>query len=637
MKTMLSLLFACVAILALPANVQAQHDHSHVAVVPQEKQEKPKVFLDRSPRAVAYQLKRLNNQRLLMVDRKPDDKKYAPVYTAILTRAGMSPQFREEAVEALVAINQSSNASVLLDVLAAAKTESREEKATAKQLSRMLLKQPIEKLKEQGDALTEATASENEFFSSVGFAGLIVSGQADAAWKVAESGLEKSWLASIALVPDVETRNRLQPHVVKLLQKPDDIKIAAIKSLRHIKSKPDETFALMAAVSSDEKYLPAAVKTMLGVPAKFRNAEVSQNMVDFLITRAEKTKPAERTSNQFIDTMQLVDQCMASVPAEKAKAYRARLNKVSVRVVRILTVKEEMRYDVPFFAVQAGTDVQVVMDNVDLMPHNLVITQPGQLKLVAELGLAAGPKNGLDGKPYVPKSEHVIEATGMVAASSTERLTFTAPKNPGAYPYVCTYPQHWSRMYGVMVMVEDLDAWLKNPVKPEDPIGSDRSFVNDWSVDKLAPELEAGIRGRTMKIGNRIFEEATCVQWHKLGGEGGAVGPELDEVFAKWKGDQKTILREILTPSHFVDEKYKMEMILTIDGLTISGIVQNEDDEKVQLLDNPEAKELTTVLQDDIEERQKTTMSIMPKALMNNFTKDEIFELFAYMKNSQKK
>ena len=78
-----------------------QHDHAghdHGAAKPIEP---PKIFLDKSLRIVQYQLNRLDNERLLLVERKTDDLKYAPVYSAILTRAGMSPQYREEALEGL--------------------------------------------------------------------------------------------------------------------------------------------------------------------------------------------------------------------------------------------------------------------------------------------------------------------------------------------------------------------------------------------------------------------------------------------------------------------------------------------------------------------------------------------------------
>ena len=45
-----------------------------------------------------------------------------------------------------------------------------------------------------------------------------------------------------------------------------------------------------------------------------------------------------------------------------------------------------MSYDKEFIAVQAGKTVEIIFDNVDLMPHNLVIGQPGSLE---ELGIQA--------------------------------------------------------------------------------------------------------------------------------------------------------------------------------------------------------------------------------------------------------
>ena len=221
----------------------------------------------------------------------------------------------------------------------------------------------------------------------------------------------------------------------------------------------------------------------------------------------------------------------------------------------------------------------------------------------------------------------------MVPADQQNTLTFTAPTTPGEYPYVCTFPQHWYRMYGVMVVVDDLDDWLKNPVEPANPIGSNRSFVQAWKVDDLKDELESGIRGRSPEIGKRLFAEASCAGCHKMQGQGGAIGPELSDVFERWKGDRVGILREVLEPSHKVDAKYVMQRILTVDGRTVTGVLLSEDDDKVTLLSNPEAKEPTVILQDDIEAMVPSSVSMMPKALMDQYTKDEVFEVLAYLES----
>ena len=632
-------LAAIVALLGVSTSANAQ-DHDHAAHDAGVMVEPPKVFLDKSPRIVEYQLKRLDNQRLLMVERKTDDKKYIPVYEAILTRGGMSPQFREESLEALVKLRQSDPVIELLSALSSFAPDDREQARTARQVAGMLLMQPTSVLVANADAFVEATEDENELVRQVGHAGLIVSGAADTAWAKATDGKESTldWLFAIRMIPYAEMRAILRENVVSLIDqsKAVEVRRAAVDSIAFVPGRQDETFDLVAPLVSDAKFQVAAVRTLLAIPKKVRGARASGEVLRALVEHAEKTPAKDRTTGAFVDAMQLADQLMTAVPSDLAKSYRARLSAVTVRVVRIKTVEEEMRYDIPFFAVQAGKTVQVVVENHDLMPHNLVITAPGALKEVAQLGLEAGPRGGWKGLQYVPESDKVLQATQMIPANQNERLTFTAPTEPGEYPYVCTFPQHWYRIYGVMVVVVDLDASTENPVEPANPIGSNRSFVRAWKLDDLKDELDAGLRGRTAEIGKRIFAEASCLGCHKIKGEGGIIGPELTDVVERWKGDRVGILREILEPSHKVDAKYTMQQILTVDGRTLSGVLIKQDDDTVTILSSPEAKEPTVIPQDDIEAMVPSPNSIMPKALMDQYTKDEIFELMGYLESIAK-
>ena len=138
----------------------------------------------------------------------------------------------------------------------------------------------------------------------------------------------------------------------------------------------------------------------------------------------------------------------------------------------------------------------------------------------------------------VPKTNLVLQATSMVPGRASEALTFTAPTEPGEYPFVCTFPRHWQRMNGVMVVVKDLDAWQKNPTPPKDPVGSNRSFVKKWTIDDFSAELGEDFKGASEAVGAKLFNEGTCAQCHKLDGEGGAVGPDLAEVFKRQKNDR---------------------------------------------------------------------------------------------------
>ena len=637
-------LLMAVCVPLVPVNAQT-HQHQHAGhqhagdanVTDAASVERPKIFLDKSPRVVAYQLARLDNERLLLVERAPDDPQYVPVYQAILTRAGMSPQYRQEAAEALAKLLDSDPASVLLEVLQGLPSDSRQARLTVDQLAEMLLQLPQETLSDSRQELTALAGTASETLRGIGFAALLTAGESERAWSLAtaDPAATLAWLSGIRRVPSVNARNAERERLISLIVASEEptVRRAAIGSLAAIPAGQADTFRRIAAFAADHEYRDTSVRTLLSVPESERDDEVAAELVRVLVSHAESTPAESRTSDRFIDAMQLADQLLPRLPVSASRSYRERLREVTVRVVRIRTVEEEMRYDLPYFAVEAGRPVQLVLQNDDLMPHNLVITVPGALQEVAQAGLVAGASGGWQGKQYVPESEQVLFATHMVQAHQQERITFEAPTEPGEYPYVCTFPQHWYRMYGVMVVVEDLDAWLQNPVVPADPIGSNRSFVQAWTVDDFKPDLESGLRGRSPEIGMRLFAEASCLACHKIGSEGGLMGPELGKVFERWKGDGEAVLREILDPSYRIEDKYAMHLVLTLDGQTISGIVVKEDKDSVTLLTNPESQEPTVIAQSEIEEMVKSSTSMMPKALLDRYTRDEVLELLAFLKD----
>lgn len=612
----------------------SQHDHSESTGV-----KAPRVFLDKSPRVVAYQLGRLSNAQLLAIETRTDDKKYLPVFNAILTREGMSRAYREDALRSMVEINESNAVAELVTALGTVKQSDASATRTANTLAKILLSRPAAELAAAEDQLLQLTQSQSDLLSPVGFGGLVASGKAESAWQAAPTESQQvHLLESVKLIPSAEQRSELHAQLIALTESESTaVANAAIEALAFVPARQNETFEIVANFVENDALRVAAVKTLLTVPTEQRDAAKSQELIKYFVEFAEMTAPDQRTRSSFLDAMQLVDELLAKAPTELAKSFRSRLRETVVRVVRIHTVEEEMRYDLPYFAVEAGRPVQVVLINEDLMPHNLVITQPGALKEVADAGLEAGPNAGLDGKQYVPKSDQVLFATNMIGSLESEAITFDAPKEPGEYPYVCTFPRHWMRMYGVMVVVEDLDEWLKNPTEPTDPIGSNRSFVQSWTIDDFETDLASDLRGRSALIGERIFTEATCAQCHKAGAIGvGNVGPELSETFAKFKGDARAVLQEIIDPSHRIDDKYAVHLILDADDQTYSGLVISEDKEQVLLLENPEAKEPTTILKADIEQMVKTSNSMMPKGLMDRFSRDEIYELLGFLQSVQK-
>jgi azurin len=100
-----------------------------------------------------------------------------------------------------------------------------------------------------------------------------------------------------------------------------------------------------------------------------------------------------------------------------------------------------------------------VFENPDLMPHNLVIAAPGSLEELGLLAESTAQQPGSAERHYVPVSKQVLASTPLLLSGQSHRLSFVAPKAAGVYPYVCTYPGHWRRMFGSLFVVESLDEY----------------------------------------------------------------------------------------------------------------------------------------------------------------------------------
>jgi azurin len=101
---------------------------------------------------------------------------------------------------------------------------------------------------------------------------------------------------------------------------------------------------------------------------------------------------------------------------------------------------------------KAGQPVRIVFENPDSMPHNLVLVALGADEEVGLLAdqMASDPTSLA--KHFVPASPKVLHATPLVNPNARAELVFTAPTQPGRYPYLCTFPGHWRIMRGILIV-----------------------------------------------------------------------------------------------------------------------------------------------------------------------------------------
>jgi putative membrane-bound dehydrogenase-like protein len=151
----------------------------------------------------------------------------------------------------------------------------------------------------------------------------------------------------------------------------------------------------------------------------------------------------------------------SSIAERFTENYLAQTSKAAVAVTKNATViqlsviRNEMKYDKRTFEVIAGKPVEIVFNNPDFMQHNLVIGAVGSLEVIGKAAntIAADPKGAE--MNYVPRIPQVLFSTRLINPQETVTLSFVAPEKPGDYPFVCTFPGHWSVMNGTMKVIKN--------------------------------------------------------------------------------------------------------------------------------------------------------------------------------------
>lgn len=442
---------------------------------------------------------------------------------------------------------------------------------------------------------------------------------------------------------DLPARRERQDLAIALMLPEEVIRCAAIKALSQVVGREDQAFAVCARIATNEA--PGAVwkEAIAGLartaPAVRDTGDVGP-LVDRLLTQIENTPLKERAHGVSGLAIQVVQELLAHLSSEQALAARTRLGNVVVREYHLGTKPHRMTFDLTKLVVAAGRPFELVLENTDLMPHNWVLVAPGRLEEVGELAEAESAQPDALGRQFIPDSPHVLAASRLLQPQESLRISMVAPEIPGMYPYVCTYPGHWRRMFGALIVVPSVEAYQADSesylaalgLEIRDPL---LLTINrpqtEWQLADLVPAVEADFgSGRDFDNGRQMFKLASCFSCHRLRDEGFALGPDLAAMPAEWTPTD--VLSHIIEPSLKIDEKFQTQIFQMVSGNTISGIVVDEDDESVRIVENPLLEASATVLsKDDLDARRRSDVSIMPKGLLDSLSKEEILDLLAFL------
>jgi putative heme-binding domain-containing protein len=126
--------------------------------------------------------------------------------------------------------------------------------------------------------------------------------------------------------------------------------------------------------------------------------------------------------------------------------------------------------------------------------------------------------------------------------------------------------------------------------------------------------------------GRNVFQK-TCGACHQMYGDGGKIGPDLT---GSNRANLDYFLLNSVAPSADVPEGYRTQLIQTVDGRVLTGVLAEENDRRIVLktVDQPRV----VIAKDDIEARKVSKKSMMPDGQLDQLPRKDLFDLVKYLR-----
>ncbi|MEQ1826643.1 MAG: c-type cytochrome, partial [Pirellula sp.] len=165
---------------------------------------------------------------------------------------------------------------------------------------------------------------------------------------------------------------------------------------------------------------------------------------------------------------------------------------------------------------------------------------------------------------------------------------------------------------------------LSAPVKSTSPQGPGRKWTTEEALKSAGDQLT----NRNFRNGRNLFHATSCSKCHRLGGEGGAIGPDLSTAAKKFS--MRDMLDAIIEPSKAISDQYGSHQVLTDDGRVLIGRTVEIGEEIYVYLADAEAKP-TVLKKSDVQEIKPSKVSQMPAELVDTLNESEMLDLLAYL------
>lgn len=427
--------------------------------------------LPTDPDALAYVLEHMSDSDLL----------HTPVSEQVLEvraeRRSLDINERFKAIQALAKLHKATPEAELVTVLQ--KLDAKGNGLGAEDLGKALGSVDSDVLAKSRPALVALAENGTQAgVRRVAWAAVITAdNKPETTWADAKTDAARQALAdSIGVLYDPGLREQFQPILTAALadgKTAGGVRAAAIRALPLMGPlNAKANFALIAGFLEKGTDRVPAARAMMQLPRDSWDKTAAAPIAKSILAWAKTVPTGDRTGQDFIETTQAGSEIAGLLPPAEGSAIRKELRGLGVSVFVIKTVREQMRYDTTRIVVEAGKPFEVIMENLDFMPHNICFVDPGQRQSVAVSVEKMRPDQlDKEGRAYMPaKDKGILAASKLVEAGDKARIEMKGIRKPGEYEYVCTFPGHWNMMYGTLVVTKDVDAYLAaHPNAPEQP------------------------------------------------------------------------------------------------------------------------------------------------------------------------
>ncbi len=283
------------------------------------------------------------------------------------------------------------------------------------------------------------------------------------------------------------------------------------------------------------------------------------------------------------------------------------------------------------------------LEREDLEPLEAGFAARGLLELGApdEVAVRLLAALDLDTAPEVAAT--VLEVVGLaegeaVGGAILERLPALSPSARVAAVQLLTRRAAWTGALLAAIEQDELPpsvlsaaSWQTLRQSPDAELAERARAASPGSSGGGAAEVVAQFAGALelegrQERGRALFGEH-CAVCHRLGGEGGEVGPALDGIGAT-SGEE--LLVHVLDPSRNVEANYQLWTAVTFDGVIHAGRLLGETRTTLQLID---AQARTTTLEkEEVEVLQPSRVSLMPEGF-ESLGEQGLADLFAFLRS----